>query len=1656
MVIIGRGDEPQEGQGAANQQQAPMQQQQAPQLLDQPDLPEQVVLDNIQDPQTISVLRRLEAKIHNQKQQIEHQQRLLAQVNSSQVHAQQPPVNMEQSHHVVNQQAGPSGSASINNPQPLIQTAPTAYRLPQPPVTDSGIQRLKGVQNRSSWKWHLMHALDGRGLRPVLTDPIIYPFGSPLEVATRQLLSATIDQTLVNKVSHCETAQDIWKCLRSLFENNTSFVLTDMISRMNSYKMKSLEDVENGISEIQSLASQIKSLGGHIDNYAIESAILRALPSSFESFIASWSFFDAEKRTIDNLQSHLLQSVGRMRSRNAFESNKSRALSARSPVKNRQSSSSAATNKPVKKLFCKYCKKTNHEIKDCLKLKRKRESEAPEKPTEKSPQNQANASEFTRQEVASDDSNHPQNRVAYGHTAKVLADLPVLSTSTAQVKYIDASWVADSGASFHMTSNLEWLVDYVEFSDKICVKLGDNHVVKAHGRGFIETEYGVLDPVYYLPDIGMNLFSVSSCAKNHKVYALTTDDEMIFLKDGEELFKGRLTSSGIYEIIFPIKLAEYSSLLPTSLMDWHDRLGHCSCEKILHMAKNKVVDGLFISDENLNKCKSCAKNKVHRAPHPSKTTPRANEPGRLLHFDTVGPFPTPSLSENYYYVLCKDSYSNYRQVFFVSNKSEIADKVKSIIIQSKLDTGNDALKIFTDHGTEFLKLSEFLKEKNILHGNSLEYTAEQNGFIERDIRTVAEAAGSLRSRAQLPKCFWAEAVITAVYLLNRIISSNNRDKTPYELWFNRRPSLKNIRRFGERAIVYIEKRQRGKLDEKGQEMIFVGYTENYNNLRFIHPETHELKISCNFVFLKNENYCDKEVKSDDKIEEIRVTIPIYNPIADENFDQSEAVQPGFINDQTFSIEDSTGHSRYDKQDESSESPSETPNNLTFNVNENSSVDGPSNSTFRLSREFQTPAKMSPELNRDQERLATLRPRNNRPNYINWRLNLTTSDSDSDPISFDEAMSRPDADKWRRAMQEELDSLKENEVWTLVNRPKNTNIVTNRWVFRIKRSPEGEIERYRARLVARGFSQVEGIDYFETYSPTASMVVVRVMFAHAAIKGLVIKQFDIKVAFLYGDLDETVYMFQPQGFEQGDKVCLLQRSLYGLKQAPRQWCRKFTQFLLDMKLSISSEDRCVFYKFDPFLVLIIYVDDGVVFAERQKDADDLVDNLSKRFKLHSMQLTTFLGFQIERPNPHHIKLHQKSYINKILTKFGPDESKTETSPISPTGLCDDETPLDPEFPYRQIIGSLLYAAITTRIDICFPVALASRFVSSPQQKHLFLVQRILRYLRGNQELALTYESRKHEGLIAFCDSDFANDKNGRSTSGILFIYGGGPVHWRSSRQTSTALSSSEAEIVSLCDAVKELVWLRNLMLELRLIDNNPVTIYCDNTSAIRIGTSEKAVHRTKHLRAKFYFCHEQVENKIIDIQYVNTNNQLADYLTKPLQVNKFIEARNKMMNNIFAKSLFVALLVSTVVFSAAYKFEEVSPILYQQTDMFVDTGVSEYTVDFTFFNPCNILNNYLPPTASQNFNKSATNQVVPTIPSQDEFYVRSFIDECNKLYHETFMLKINELLTRQPPPKQVLSNQFNELVRVKRSLVAEAVFAVCTTDLICTLFEPVLP
>jgi hypothetical protein len=503
---------------------------------------------------------------------------------------------------------------------------------------------------------------------------------------------------------------------------------------------------------------------------------------------------------------------------------------------------------------------------------------------------------------------------------------------------------------------------------------------------------------------------------------------------------------------------------------------------------------------------------------------------------------------------------------------------------------------------------------------------------------------------------------------------------------------------------------------------------------------------------------------------------------------------------------------------------------------------------------------------------------------------------------------------------------------------------------------------------------------------------------------------------------TVFMEQPEGFCQDpNKVCLLQRSLYGLKQSPRQWNQKFSNFLRDMNLKVSDNDNCVFYRQKSLLIIAIYVDDGIVFGHDQEEIDTVITQLSNRFEIHTVEASTFLGFQYHRGTDGSITIHQDSYIKTILKRFRMDDCKSADSPITITKTMNEGDILDENTPYREAVGSLMYAAVTTRLDISHAVNKVSRCVVNPTASDWKAVKHIMRYLKDKEDLGITYSSEKNNGLIAYCDADFAGDPaNNRSTTGYVFVYGGAPILWKSQRQSLITLSSTEAEFVSLCSTVKTLIWVRRFAREMNMIDDRPTTLYCDNQSAIRIASNEKCVQRTRHMSVQASYPREQIEKGEVQIEHIKTDNQLADILTKPTTSIKFRQNRDRMMNTTLATAALamLALLALTSLPASTFVLQRIDPLIWIPTDDIVDIGFVNYQFDYEYASPCSLV-----PDIHDN----------TTVQYVIDLYNRLYLD-CMTLYKEKWLDKVQELIETKPP-KRVQGHSIEKREIVTLSAVA---------------------
>ena len=534
------------------------------------------------------------------------------------------------------------------------------------------------------------------------------------------------------------------------------------------------------------------------------------------------------------------------------------------------------------------------------------------------------------------------------------------------------------------------------------------------------------------------------------------------------------------------------------------------------------------------------------------------------------------------------------------------------------------------------------------------------------------------------------------------------------------------------------------------------------------------------------------------------------------------------------------------------------------------------------------------------------------NTVLAAIEAEQEDIDSEePRNYNEAIGSRYAKEWLAAMQEEYNALISNKTWELVLRNvvkhRGYNIISGKWVYKIKRDSSGSIVRFKARWVARGYAQIEGVDYVDTFSPTASLKTLRVLLALVAACNLYTRHIDIKNAYLHGVIEEDIYMKQPIGFEvkpaqsKDSYVCKLEKGLYGLKQAGRQWNLKLLDVIVNLGFVQCMSDSCLFVKQQnkELIILLVFVDDILIVSNLPVLINIVVRQLANAFTLSDLgPVSWFLGFKIDL-SPHCVIMSQASYCRNIVQRFGFESCNASRVP-SRTDLRlsynHNNSPITYAYSYPSAIGSLIYAVCGTRIDLSSSVSSVARFMSNPSIEHYRAVDVIFRYLAHTCDLSLRY-CGNNMNLVGLCDATWGEDLDDRkSVSGFVFLLNGAPVAWSTQKQPTVALSTQEAEYMSMSAACRELVWLRSLLKELGFPQQHPTKLYVDNKPAIALAKDPVQHKRNKHIDIRHHYVRELIKDKKVSLEWLSTSDMLADFLTKPLGYNKFSKCRNSLMYN----------------------------------------------------------------------------------------------------------------------------------------------------------------
>jgi hypothetical protein len=1249
------------------------------------------------------------------------------------------------------------------------------------------------------------------------------------------LITLCVEDYHLPEISSCNNAKEAWDALEQTYRARSIANQLTLMRELNTIRMGPNEPVAKYIGRARSIRDQLQAAGRPVDTNTVVLAVLNGFPEQYNTLVAVLEAQSALP-SLEELQAKALLKEQRHGSNDASDQ---AGVNAYYAAAGKNKALPGANGGKRENRSCFYCKKKGHLKKDCRKMK----------------------ADMQRQQ-------QPGGReVALAATCSDYVGVAFAATSS---DYIGAKdeWVLDSGASNHMAYDSTIMINTYELAVPISVKVGGGSQLKAITAGDVvlrddNNNRILLKEVLHVPGLAANLISVSKLNQKGAKVIFGSPDCATITRGGDTL----LEAYG-YKGIFKVRAgmsAEYaigliSSSSKATAEVWHRRFGHLGYSNMARLPG--MVKGINIAAADFraatdDTCSSCIMGKQKRLPFPDSETV-TTKPLELVHMDLCGPMAVPSQGCAQYIATFLDDYSDLSIVRLLKTKDAAKTAVKEVIALLENQTGLSVKAVRMDNGKEYINdyLGGFFKSKGIQPQTTVPYTPQQNGKAERLNLTLLDKVRAMLADADLPKELWGEAVITANYLRNRS-PVTGKDKTPWELFSGKQPDVSNLKIFGSKAYVHVPKEKRSKLDFKSEAGIMVGYGS---------PSTKGYRI-----FMPDGGI----VVSRDVI-----------------FDESKGITNAASGGSTANDTPEVGEDPAAEQQQAYRRSSRV-------AAQQQQQAGPSEM-----REGPPPAKVPrvPEMHKVTKVMQLAAQ--NVPETEWWKVSTEPAAGNmaialmaetGEPTTIKEALSSKYSAEWQQAMDEEYAALLANDTWVLEETPFDIKPIEVKWVYKIKRDAAGNFERFKARLVAKGFRQIEGIDYNEVFAPVTKYATLRALLAKAAAERLKLLQFDIKNAFLKGSLEETVYIEQPQGYEVGTRLsCRLHKALYGLKQAPRAWNLKLDEDLASCGFTASAADPSFYTHTSSSgerLYLLVYVDDLMLAGKEGPTLDAMEAKLTEMLDARAMgEPKSYLGMTIKYDHDNAtISIGHEWSTRELVAKYGLEDGKTRVIPMSPSiKLSSDGELLDETaYPYKQLVGSLLYLSVTSRPDIANTVGALARYMAKPTMQHWQAAKGVLRYLAGTADYNITYGAAGDTSFKGYCDADYAGDiDTRRSTTGYVFMLNGGAVSWSSKRQQTVAASTTEAEYMAAAAAVKEGLWIRKLLADLDL-SIGTITIMADNQSAIKLLRNPISSVRSKHIDVMHHFARERVQRNEVAFCYTPTSNMLADMLTKPVNEAKHL-------------------------------------------------------------------------------------------------------------------------------------------------------------------------
>lgn len=1026
-----------------------------------------------------------------------------------------------------------------------------------------------------------------------------------------------------------------------------------------------------------------------------------------------------------------------------------------------------------------------------------------------------------------------------------------------QCKDEELKFYIDSGCTDHIVTCKNYFSSYVDLKPPISISVAkDGETMSAIGMGTIEgflicngkQNKCILKNVLFVPSGRRNLLSVKRMENGGNSILFAQGEAKLFDSTDELIGIGKRTN--LYELSIYVKMLD-CNVVENNDQLWHKRYGHISYHGLNQLSRKNLVDGMNVTNIDVSRqCEGCIDGKLTRLPFDSRR--RAKRVLEIVHTDVCGPVTETSFEGYRYFVTFLDDFTHFSAIYCIRTKDEVLEKFKHYfsMVRSKFNQSIHTLRC--DNGGEYSSraFQNFCQENGVIIDYTVPYTPEQNGKAERLNRSIVEKARSMLNDSGVEKKLWCEAVCTAVYIINRSPTSTLENKTPAELWYSEKPNVQHMRVFGCRVYFHIPKELRTKLDSKAKKGILLGYSPN--GYRVFDTDKQKVRLC-------------RDVKFNESC------FPYKNQSVDVNVEDSDERQCK----PQHEIQSEDSFQQHDVNDEYSEETQSTSNEENVTVDVDQFADETNNN--QGSRRRRVPKRF------DDFEL-----------YVAYEASKFVDDI---PVSYPDIAQHPNAKEWYGAVSREIESIEENETWDVVDKPSNVRVLDSKWVFALKEHETQDNDKFKARLVVRGFNQdSNSFNYDEIYSPVARLSTIRTVLAIGNENKFRFDQLDVKTAFLNGELKDDVFMYPPEGVSviQG-KVLKLRKSLYGLKQAAKCWNDTFSNFLIELGFQRSLNDSCLYTlnKSGKFLYLCLYVDDILLASKDDCLINSTKEQLMKKFKIKDKgPVSHFLGLEIQYDRENGImKIGQTKFAEKLLSKFNMSDCKSNSIPINPQLTLLQETSSCSNKPYRELIGSIMYLMLGTRPDLSFCIHYFSRYQNKYSDELWIYLKDVLKYIKGTVNLGLVYKCCNQEPILTcYCDSDWASDKTDRkSVTGYLFNLYGNLLVWSTKKQKCISLSTTESELVALCSALTEGLWLQKLLQDLG-IDTSKMLVYEDNQGCINIVKNPGNNRRVKHIDIKYHFICEQIQLKNIEIKYIESKQQIADILTKALNKYQFDKLR----------------------------------------------------------------------------------------------------------------------------------------------------------------------